>query len=393
MPSSAAVSDAPSTDHLLSALTAVAKSGLTSFVWADDNRQITAIYGHNDAGLQPGTKLEMALPVLFGLEEDLDSLTSTSPPFHIPDVSIIDADGNPSRRLNVSILRPESCSGYIVQLTAIMSTNAHEHELDHEIRRRQLMEKDLAAKTLEYERINQQLAEFTYIISHDLKMPLRAIRYLTEDTRSELDKAKRTTQNIAVPLEAATKATTAILTQTRRMSNMLLGLLEYSRVGRNQDVIEPVEPRALIREIFTSLKPSTTLNLQIKGTWPVLETVRAPLDLVLRNLIDNAVKYHDRQDGNVTVAARVDRQKPAFLLIEISDDGPGIPPEWHEAIFEPFRKIDDHHHTDSSGLGLALVKKSTMSLGGTISVLSDPTTTRGTTFSLHWPLKVSDKAN
>jgi signal transduction histidine kinase len=393
MPSSAAVSETPSTNHLLSALAAVAHSGLTSFVWADNNRRITSIYGHNDAGLQPGTELEMALPVLFGLEADLDALTPTSPPLHIPDVSIIDADGNPSRRLNLSILRPAASDGYIVQLTAIMSATAHENELDHEIRRRQLMEKDLAAKTLEYERINQQLAEFTYIISHDLKMPLRAIRYLTEDTRVELDKAKRVSQNIAVPLEAATKATTAILTQTRRMSNMLLGLLEYSRVGRNQDVVEPVEPRALIREIFTSLKPATSLTLQLKGTWPVLETVRAPLDLVLRNLIDNAVKYHDRPDGTVTVAARVDRQKPNHLLIEISDDGPGIAAEWHEAIFEPFRKIDDQHHADSSGLGLALVKKSTMSLGGTISVQSHPATARGTTFSVHWPLKVSEKVN
>ena len=110
------------------------------------------------------------------------------------------------------------------------------------------------------------------------------------------------------------------------------------------------------------------------------------MDVVLRNLAENAVKHHDRADGFVMLrAATVGR----FVEFRIEDDGRGIPPEWHEAIFEPFRKVDDAHHPESSGIGLALVKKTVTTLGGTIEVVSAAPEVRGTTFIVRWPLKLA----
>ena len=121
------------------------------------------------------------------------------------------------------------------------------------------------------------------------------------------------------------------------------------------------------------------------GHWPKIQTAVAPLDLVLRNLVENAVKHHDRSHGRVEIVAET---SPRELFFRIIDDGRGIAPEWQAAIFEPFRKIDDAHHPDSSGIGLALVRKTITTLGGSIQVQSAAPEVRGTTFLVRWPLKL-----
>src|SRR5690606_14524051 len=105
------------------------------------------------------------------------------------------------------------------------------------------------------------------------------------------------------------------------------------------------------------------------GEWPLLQTVLVPLDLVLRNLIENAVKHHDKTDGTVIVSASLDDQA---LTIGVADDGAGIPSEWHAAIFEPFRRMSEEPSADSSGIGLALVRRTVEAVGGRIQVRSDP---------------------
>ena len=167
---------------------------------------------------------------------------------------------------------------------------------------------------------------------------------------------------------------------------MMTDLLEYARIGRVQEAVERVETGALIADIVTSLKPTTTLSLIVKGDWPAIDTAAAPLDLVLRNLVENAVKHHDRPQGQVVVSAVA---AGGYIAFHIEDDGRGIPAEWQAAIFEPFRKVDDAHHPDSSGIGLALVKKTVTTLGGGIEVISAAPEVRGTTFVVRWPLKLA----
>ena len=122
------------------------------------------------------------------------------------------------------------------------------------------------------------------------------------------------------------------------------------------------------------MRPTTKLDLIIAGEWPTFDTAQAPLDVVLRNLIENAVKHHDLSSGRIEVTAAADAR---YIVFKIADDGRGIPEEWQQAIFEPFRKIDDAHHPESSGIGLALVKKTVVSLGGSIEVTSRAPDERG----------------
>jgi signal transduction histidine kinase len=107
---------------------------------------------------------------------------------------------------------------------------------------------------------------------------------------------------------------------------------------------------------------------------------RTPLEVVLRNLIGNAVKHHDRDRGEIRVTAVADG---SFCRLDVADDGPGVPPAAHDRIFRLFQTLsDDDPHR--SGIGLALVKRLVGSHGGRIEVLSAPDA-RGTTFRVWWP--------
>ena len=115
---------------------------------------------------------------------------------------------------------------------------------------------------------------------------------------------------------------------------------------------------------------------------PVLWTARVPLELVLRNLIGNAAKHHDRDHGEIHVEAS-DRGR--YHAFEVRDDGPGIPPEFHERIFGIFQTLKPRDAVEGSGMGLALVKRAVEVKGGGISISSDPSCGRGTTFRFTWP--------
>ena len=119
---------------------------------------------------------------------------------------------------------------------------------------------------------------------------------------------------------------------------------------------------------------------------PTFATIAQPLDIVLRNLIDNAVKHHDLEAGRIIVHAEDGGENWIF---SVADDGPGIPRDWHDAIFEPFKRIlDEEEAPEGSGIGLALVKKTVEWFGGRIEIRSDPAARRGTTFRVHWPKEI-----
>ena len=160
------------------------------------------------------------------------------------------------------------------------------------------------------------------------------------------------------------------------------GLLEYARVGRKKEAVAEVDTGRLIRDIIEGIGAPAGLKIDKRGTWPVLATLAEPLDVVLRNLIENAVKHHDTRQGTITLSVTGDEGGFRF---DVADDGPGIDPSYHAAIFEPFRTIAGEETPDSSGIGLALVKKTAEVVGGRIEVISDPAVRRGTTFRLYWP--------
>jgi signal transduction histidine kinase len=355
-----------SASDLARVLERLGERGQVGLVWADAAGVVTRVYGRLAADVPAGVALPLALPALAGQEAGLAALTDDDT-LVIPNVAILTAaTGYEPVRLDVSVHRDGD--GFVAVLSRVLGAGVVDQLVEDETRKRRIADAELA-------RINAQLEEFAYMISHDLMAPLRALRYYAGDVADAVG---------ADPIdpEAVRAAAANIEMSTRRMSAMLKGLLDYARIGRRHEAVEAVDTSALIHDIVRALRPPAGLALDVDGTWPTLMTTAVPLDLILRNLIDNAIKHHDRQVGRVVVTGH---PTVRGLDITVADDGPGIPPEWHEAIFEPFRRIEDGDSEGSSGIGLALVRRTIEAAGGRIAVASDPAKQRGTTFTVSWP--------
>jgi signal transduction histidine kinase len=121
--------------------------------------------------------------------------------------------------------------------------------------------------------------------------------------------------------------------------------------------------------------------LTVERDLPAIAVIPTEFELVMRNLISNAVKHHDRGQGRIVVRGGSDKSQAFF---EIQDDGPGIAPEYHQRIFEMFTTLRSRDEVEGSGLGLALIKKVVERWGGTVSVASRPEQ-RGATFRFTLP--------
>ena len=123
-----------------------------------------------------------------------------------------------------------------------------------------------------------------------------------------------------------------------------------------------------------------TFVVRCDGNMPVLRTHRESIRMALEHLIGNALRHHDRAEGCITISARLNAGLADF---RVSDDGPGISPQFHNRIFMIFQTLHSRDDVESSGIGLAIVKKKVEGHGGQIWVKSTPPA-RGTTFTFTW---------
>ncbi|MEZ5817440.1 MAG: HAMP domain-containing sensor histidine kinase [Hyphomicrobiaceae bacterium] len=387
MPSSAVKAETPeaSPQRIVDAVGFLARERACSMAWLDEELRILQQFGPLTAELGQGATITSSLDVLLGLDEELAALKLEPErnPLAIPNVLPPNARSR-GERMTLTIYWIADEKRYLLLITRAASFADIEYRLAAEVRARAIAEAEVAAQARVVQRINQELAsanrdlqEFASVISHDLRAPLRGLRYAAMDAKTALGQGD--TRKAATDLDSA-------LSLARRMSGMLTGLLDYARVGRKVDAAEPVDTGELVASIVESIASGSGHSIHVEGEWPTLVTVAEPLDIILRNLIDNAVKHHDRQNGCIRVRAE---QEGGRLLVSVTDDGPGIEPAWHEAIFLPFRQLVDADEADGAGIGLALVKKTVERFGGAIEVQSDPSRARGTTFRVAWPLTLS----
>ncbi|EDX83882.1 ATPase, histidine kinase-, DNA gyrase B-, and HSP90-like domain protein [Synechococcus sp. PCC 7335] len=217
---------------------------------------------------------------------------------------------------------------------------------------------------------NQELDDFAYIASHDLRAPLRAIAslasWLEEDISDKIpDESKEQIQ--------------LIQQRTQRLDSFIVGLLDYSRAGCQTLKREPVDTRALVLEVIESLSPPEKFSIVLPENMPVLNTYKLLMHQVFSNLIGNAIKYHDREDGTIKIDAQDLGGKFSF---SVTDDGPGIDPAYHQKIFGLFQTLNNRDTVDSTGIGLSIVKKIVEKQKGSLSVNS--ATGKGSTFSFTW---------
>ncbi|MGF1624361.1 MAG: PAS domain S-box protein, partial [Alphaproteobacteria bacterium] len=222
------------------------------------------------------------------------------------------------------------------------------------------------------QRSNEELEQFAYVASHDLKAPLRGIDNL----------ASWIEEDMADRMDAESRANMALLRgRVARLEELLNGLLQYSRIGRSKSDVDTVDLAETAAEVFDLVRGERRFALRCEPL-PTLATGLVPLQLVLRNLISNAIKHHDRTEGTITVSARDLGEQ---YEITVADDGPGIDPAFHARIFGMFQVLRPRDQVEGSGLGLAIIEKQLRTLGCGIRVESDPARGRGTTFRFSWP--------
>lgn len=230
-----------------------------------------------------------------------------------------------------------------------------------------IMSRKLEQNIQELENKNEELNKFAYVVSHDLKAPLRGIynviTWIEEDLSSELSPALKNYLNI-------------IPKRTQRMEALINGLLEYASINRKTPP-EVVDTNTLVDEIVQSIVPRN-FKLEIVNL-PEIFTERLKLEQVFSNLISNAVKYAKSNRPTLEIKCQ---KVHGIYEFSVKDNGIGIDPEYHQKIFEIFQTLREKNEMESTGIGLAIVKKIIDDQGESINVESK--LGEGTKFTFTW---------
>ena len=227
---------------------------------------------------------------------------------------------------------------------------------------------------------NADLDQFAYVASHDLRSPLQAIakiaNWIEEDCVDLLP-------------EESKKHFGLLKSRVGRLDRLLEDILIYSRVGRHDDPPESIDLQRTIEDIGRLVDLPSGFRVEAPSVSLLLP--RTALELILRNVISNSIKHHHLDEGLITVdVTRAERSN----RMTITDDGPGIPPQYHAKAMHMFETLRPRDEVEGSGMGLALARRAAMSFGGSLSI--DPDCQRGTRIVLDWttpttPAKKTDE--
>ena len=257
-------------------------------------------------------------------------------------------------------LNPIDTPGGLYTLASIIDITARKRA-DDELRR----------SNAQLEKMNEELDNFVYTASHDLRSPLAGVSTVASWILHDDGSLSPQTRERLVLIQS----------RIARMKRLLNDIRDYARTGR---YAEPsgtaVTAAALLADITATAHVPPGFSILCDSSLDAVQVYRVPLEQILHNLINNAIKHHDRDTGVVKVSVASCGPR---LRFSVADDGPGIPAEYRDIIFDMFRTLKPRDETEGSGMGLALVRKIVGRMGGACGV--DPIGDRGANFWFDWP--------
>nr|WP_314895584.1 HAMP domain-containing sensor histidine kinase [uncultured Flavobacterium sp.] len=221
--------------------------------------------------------------------------------------------------------------------------------------------------------LKKEFEEFVYIVSHDIKTPMRAILNITTWIEDDLggNADKEVLDNFKL-----------LKIRVERLENMMNALLELSRVSRSEMELYEVNIPKLVNDCIEMLDNKS--NAEFHFTYHLkkenIVTLGKKLQKVLFSLLDNAVRFHDKEKKNVFVEVS---ENETDYEIKITDDGPGIPEGVKDKIFSIFYTVNSKDVVDSTGAGLAISSKIIKMVGGAFQYT--PAVNSGSIFTFNWP--------
>ena len=285
------------------------------------------------------------------------------------EITILTKQGRRKQVTLSATLEGELLSGTMFDISERKQAEAEIHRLNAELETRVLQ------RTAELEAANRELKDFAHIVSHDLKAPLRAIsqlgHWLVDDYAAAFD-------------DKGKEMAAMLIQRVKRMDSLINGILEYSRVGRVVGETLPVDLNSLIQDVIESVTPPPHIHLTTQPMLPSVFGDKIRLFQVFQNLFSNAIRFMDKPEGQISFECK---DAGAYWRMCVSDNGLGIDPRYHEQIFQIFQTLHSRANIDSTGVGLAIVKKIVEFYGGQVGVESS--LGKGSTFWLTWPKNVS----
>ncbi len=223
----------------------------------------------------------------------------------------------------------------------------------------------------ELEKVKKEMKDFVYIISHDLKAPLRGIKtlagWIVSDYADKLD-------------DEGKEQLTLLSSRVDHLHNLIEGVLQYSRIGRITEEKTMVDVKEAVDEAIRVVSPSDQISVDIGTELPRVYAERKRMVEIFQHLISNAVKFNDKAKGQIDINCVEDSDNFKF---SVADIGPGIAEEHYETVFMIFRSVTETKDENALGIGLTLTKKIVETYGGEIWIESKPC--EGTTFFFTLP--------
>ena len=229
------------------------------------------------------------------------------------------------------------------------------------------LESKVEKRTEALRQVNDELSQYAFAVSHDLKTPLRAVKnyadFLNEDLAGTLDGDQK------IYLEGLKCA-------VNEANTMVEALLNFSRMDQRDVYRERIDIGVFLKQLIKSFFLPLHVRIVMKDDWPTINAEDVLLRQIFQNLIDNGIKYNNSSQKCIELGWQpLEEGRNEYF---VRDNGIGIQAMHHEQIFRIFERLHNKEEYDGSGIGLAIVKKAVDKLGGSIRIESKPE--EGSTF-------------